>query len=132
MMNESLTTTAILHIFSDEVQHGGGRVSDTFHDGRRLFVRSLLPDTKEVRPKDRLQGGLALRATDEELWLHPYLFRQVCTNGAIMARSLESLHVECLGAYTLEEGTEMLREAIVKCSAEDVFARSVRQVRSAA
>ena len=132
MMNDNLSTAAILRIFTDEVQHRGGRVTDSFHDGQRLFLRSLLPGVKEVRPKDRLQGGLALRATDEELWLHPYLYRQVCRNGAVMAQALESLHVECLGLYTVEEGTDMLCEAIARCSAKEVFARSVRRVRSAA
>ena len=78
--------------------------------------RSLLPSIKPVRPHDAMQAGLALRANDEELWLHPYMFRQVCSNGAIMAQAVESLHVECLGAYTLEEGTEMLREAVVRCA----------------
>jgi hypothetical protein len=131
-MYDTLTTAAILQVFGDEVELFGGRVRDTYHDQGRLFVRSLLPNVRKVRPKDKLQAGLALRATEEELWLHPYLFRQVCSNGAIMAHALESLHVECLGAYSLDEGTEMLREAIVRCSAPEVFARSVRRVRSTA
>jgi hypothetical protein len=103
-----------------------------FQDGRRLFVRSLLPHVADARPKDRMQGGLALRATDDELWLHPYLFRKVCRNGAVVAEAIESLHVECLGVYTLDEGTTMLRDAIAKCAEKRVFARSMRRVRSAA
>ncbi len=131
-MYDTLTTAAILQVFGNEVERFGGRVRDTYHDQGRLFVRSLLPNVRKVRPGDKLQAGLALRATDEELWLHPYLFRQVCSNGAIMAHALESLHVECLGAYSLDEGTEMLREAIVRCSAPEVFAQSIRRVRSTA
>jgi hypothetical protein len=105
-------------------------VTDTFNDGRRLFVRSLLPHVGTARSKDEMQGGLALRATEEELWLHPYMFRQVCRNGAIMAQAIESLHVECLGVYTLEEGATMLREAIARCAEQRVFDRSMRGVRS--
>jgi hypothetical protein len=132
MMNDTFTTAAILEVFTREINDRGGRVTDTFHDGGRLFIRSLLPNVAEVRPKDRMEGGIALRSNEEELWLHPYLFRQVCRNGAITAQSIESLHVECLGAYTLEEGTSMLREAIARCAEKRVFAKSIRRLRTAA
>ncbi|MGD9635278.1 MAG: hypothetical protein AB7G28_22345 [Pirellulales bacterium] len=129
-MYDTLSTSSILDVFEEQVCELGGRVSDTFHDGGQLFVRSLLPNIQPVRPGDKMQAGLALRASDEELWLHPYMFRQLCRNGAIMAQAIESLHVECLGAYTREEGTDMLREAIVRCADPEVFARSLRRVRS--
>jgi hypothetical protein len=132
MIDGTLTTDRILDIFTEEVQNRNGRVTDTFHDGRRLFVRSLLPHVADARPNDNMQGGLALRATEDELSLHPYLFRQVCRNGAIMAQAIESLHVECLGVYSPEEGTAMLREAIANCSEERVFTKSIRGVQSLA
>jgi hypothetical protein len=130
MTNATFTTGKILDVFTKEIQNRQGRVTDTFHDGRRLFVRSLLPHVADARQKDRMQGGVALRATEDELWLHPYLFRQVCSNGAVMAQAIESLHVEFLGVYTVEEGTAMLREAIAKCAQQHVFARSIGRVRS--
>jgi hypothetical protein len=132
MIDGTLTTGKILDIFTEEIQNRQGRVSDTFHDGRRLFVRSLLPYVADARPKDRMQGGVALRATEDELWLRPYLFRQVCRNGAVMAQAIESLHVECLGVYTPDEGSTMLREAIARCAEKEVFARSMQDVRSLA
>jgi hypothetical protein len=132
MIDGALTTGKILDIFTKEIQNRQGRVSDTFHDGRRLFVRSLLPYVADVRPKDRMQGGVALRATEDELWLHPYLFREICRNGAVMAQAIESLHVECLGVYTPDEGSAMLRDAIDRCAEKGVFARSMQDVRSSA
>jgi hypothetical protein len=132
MFDGTLTTGRILDIFTEEVQTRQGRVTDTYHDGRRLFVRSLLPHVADARPNDSMQGGLALRATEDELSLHPYLFRQVCRNGAIMAQAIESLHVECLGVYSADEGTAMLREAIANCSQQRVFAKSLRGVQSLA
>jgi hypothetical protein len=129
MIDGTLTIGRILEVFTDEVKSRKGRVTDKFQDRRRLFVRSLLPHVADARPKDRMQGGLALRATDDELWLHPYLFRQVCRNGAVVAQAIESLHVEYLGVYSLQEGTTMLREAIAKCAERRVFTRSMRQVR---
>jgi hypothetical protein len=97
-----------------------------------LFVRSLLPHVGEARPKDRIQGGVAMRASEDELWLHPYLLREVCRNGAVMAQSVQSLHVEYLGMYTLDEGKEMLREAIARCAQEQVFTESIGRLRKAA
>ena len=132
MFDDTLTTATILSVFTEEVQDRGGRLTDTFDDGRRLFVRSLLPHIGDVRPKDRLQGGLALRATDTELWLHPYLFRQVCRNGAVAAQSLESLHLERLELYTPEVAMSLFRDAIADCAEEHVFTQSLGSVRSAA
>ena len=128
----SLTTATILKVFNEEVEGRGGRLINTFDDGRRLFVRSLLPHIGDVRPNDRMQGGLALRATDREVWLHPYLFREVCRNGAITAHSLESLHLERLELYTPEVAMSLFRDAIADCSEEPVFAQSLDSVRSAA
>jgi hypothetical protein len=129
MIDGTLTIGRILEVFTEEVEKRQGRVTDKFQDERRLFVRSLLPHVADARPRDRMQGGLALRATDDELWLHPYLFRQVCRNGAVVAQAIESLHVEYLGVYSVEEGTTMLREAIDKCAEQRVFTCAMRQVR---
>ena len=82
MRSPELTTSAISAVFTEGVEAHAGRVTETLDDGDRLFSRSLLPFIEEVRPKDRLQGGLALMATRREIRLHPYLFRQVCCNGA--------------------------------------------------
>ena len=47
----------------------------SFEDGLWLFARSVLTGVEEVRPGDRLQSGVALRATESEVWLHPYDLR---------------------------------------------------------
>jgi hypothetical protein len=132
MIDATLTLRTILNVFTEEVNRRDGRVTDTFQDERHLFIRSLLPYIADARPKDQMQGGLALRATEDELWLCPYLFRQVCRNGAVMAEAIESLHVECLGVYSADEGTNMLREVIAKCSEKRVFQCSMRRICSSA
>jgi hypothetical protein len=132
MNHNTLTTGMVLDIFMAEVESRRGRVADTFHDGERLIVRSLLPHVGDALPNDRMQAGLALRATDEELWLHPYLYRQVCRNGAVIAQSIETLHIGCLDLYTLEEGTVVLREAIANCAEERVFTRAMHNIRISA
>jgi len=123
----SLTTTSVLQAFSQEIALHEGSVRDTFDDGERLFVRSVLPRVKEVRTGDRLQGGVALRACDGQVWVHPYVFRLVCKNGAIMAHAVTSRHV----VVTSEHDLEVVHEAVRECCADEVFATSFDEIRSA-
>lgn len=126
-----LTTTQILAVFTEAVAVRQGRVIDTFDDGQRLFTRSVLPRVEEIRRGDGAQGGVALKATGGELRLYPYLFRLVCRNGAIIAETLES---RCLADVELRDADEVataIRESVVACCAEEVFAANVRRVRTA-
>jgi hypothetical protein len=130
--SERVTTAEIQDLFAAEVAAAGGAVSDVFHDGRRLFARSLFPWVREVRTKDRLQGGVALRATERECSVHPFVFREVCRNGAIMAHSLGSQEVPNLDELPLYEATQSVREAIAACCIEEPFLVAVDLIREAA
>jgi len=72
-----LTTTQISAVFGEEIAARGGQVRDAFDDGLRLFARAVLPQMDEVRPGDQVQGGVAIKACEEEVCLYPYIFRQV-------------------------------------------------------
>lgn len=128
---EFLTTTEIKTLFTEEIAAAGGEVSDTFDDGRLLFTRSILPRVREVRTADQVQGGVALRASAGEVWVHPYLFRLVCRNGAIMAHAIQTRHVEFPEFATPEEAVAEVRAAIQACCAEEAFTASAEQMRSA-
>lgn len=130
MLFDFPTTATISAVFAEGVQQQSGHVTQTFDDGARLFSRSLLPFVKDVRPNDQLQGGLALRATENEIWLHPYVLREVCQNGAIIAHTLTSLHVEYSEYAAEEEVISSLQEAICACSEEHVFTASVGNIRT--
>jgi hypothetical protein len=125
-----LTTAGILTEFTQAVHALGGRVSDSFDDGSRLFARSVLPDVKTVRPGDGFQRGVAIRATDEEVWLHPYLFRLVCTNGAVVAQTLTSRHIPQLHDHDADEAIEIIHDAVTACCANEVFLTTLNTVRT--
>jgi hypothetical protein len=127
----SITTTQLLSVFSEEIVARGGQVSDTFHDGARLFVRSILPQVKEVRPGDQLQGGVALKACGDSVCLYPYVFRLVCRNGAIMAETLSSRRLEDLHLQEPETVLQTVREGIEACCAREVFLETVGKMRQA-
>lgn len=127
-----MTTSEIQVLFIDTVTAHGGTVRDTYDDGERLFSRSILPSSAEVRPNDRLQGGVALKAVGGSVWVHPYVFRQVCKNGAIMAEALESRHLEAVVSRPRREAQAAVREAVEECCGPEVFSVSAGRMRDAA
>jgi hypothetical protein len=126
-----LTTTRIRVVFAEAVASRQGAITDTFDDGERLFARSVLPHIEALRPGDRIQGGVALRANREEAWLHPYLFRFICRNGAILPRTIGTLHVADLHIQEPEETVRLLRKAIDSCCTAETFTESVHHMRTA-
>lgn len=131
MTNQVLSTTEMQAVFAEEISHAGGVVSDSFDDGVRLFARSVLPWVADVRPKDQMQGGVALRAAEGELSIHPYLFREVCKNGAIRAHATETRRLEITGIIESEDAVAAVREAVRACCVQDVFAEGIREIHRA-
>lgn len=129
-MGNSLTAACLLQVFSEEIFAHGGKVSDTFNDGDRLFVRSILPQTGDVAAKDRLQSGVAMKACDGDVWIHPYVFRLVCRNGAITAQTLASRHVTSLFEFEPDEAVAEVREAVGVCCDAEIFTNSLQQIRT--
>jgi len=128
-----LTTREIRALFEEEIGAVAGKVSETYDDGNLLLARSILPGTREVSRGDRVQGGVALRAIEGEIWVHPYVFRQVCKNGAIRAHAIQTRHI-ARDDFPVEDEAEVataLREAVRASCAEDAFAGSVEEMRSA-
>jgi hypothetical protein len=131
LCNSSLTTAQVLAVFADEIGACQGEVTDTFDDGQRLFTRSILPSVEEVRRGDKLQGGVALKGTAQGIWLYPYVFRLVCRNGAITAEALESRSLMDVNACEPDAALQSVREGVQACCAPEVFADSVRKMRTA-
>jgi hypothetical protein len=127
----SLTTDQILSAFTEEITARGGQVKETFHQAGRLFSRSILALADDVKPGDRVHGGVALKALEDQVWVHPYTFRQVCRNGAIAAHTLgtESLRLEDLEPAA---AVDKIRATVGECCRAEVFTATIRQMRTAA
>jgi hypothetical protein len=137
MQSTFLPSTSEIHDeFVQELAAVGGTVSDTYDDGRRLFVRAVLPQVREVRTRDRMQGGVALRASGLQIRVHPYLFRQVCRNGAILAQAIQTCSIERVECEFDPPQADValvlsqVREAVRSCCDESVFAAAAARVRS--
>jgi hypothetical protein len=128
--NDRLTTDIIQAIFTDEMSQIRGTLKDVFNDGKRLFARSTLPRNRKVAPRDWMQAGVALKATDEEICIHPFIFRHVCTNGAIMTHTLQTRQIDRIHCREPHETISAVREVVRECAAEEIFATSLDQIRS--
>lgn len=126
-------TAAIRTAFAQEVIDAGGTMTGVFDDGHRLFLRSTFPGPRDVRPGDGTQRGVALRTRDDEILIHPYLFRQVCRNGAIMARAIETRAIERFEFATRPEAEQAVvvevREAVRDCADEHILDDAVDRMR---
>ena len=132
-------TQQIRDTFADVIASLGGEMPDVYDDGERLYARAVLFAEGEVRPGDRIRGGVAVRAVGAEIQVHPYTFRKVCSNGAIAAHALETrsvARVESTGVFTPSYDVAVvlaeLWSAVEGCAAPEVFERSTSEMRSAA
>lgn len=128
LFNESLTTARVLAVFAEEVRARRGEVTQTFDDGKRLFSRAVLPHVAEVGPGDQIRGGVAIKATGDGVWLYPYTFRRICSNGAI-ARTLEERPIAGPHLQQPELVLEAVRSAVEACCKAEVFTRAVGEMR---
>jgi hypothetical protein len=131
MANEGLTTRVIRDAFEEEIGNLGGTVAGVFDDGTRLLARSTLARTRHVGARDAVQGGVAVRSSADELCVRPYVFRQVCSNGMIMAHALEAWRIEQVRVRDPDACLFELREAVRACARDEVFADAAGQMRSA-
>lgn len=125
-------TQEILEAFTEEISAREGKVTETFHQPGALFVRAVFPQTEEIRARDKVQGGVALRATDTVAWVYPYVFRLVCKNGAIMAHATEGREIPNLDIMPAFEAVSLVREVVESCCERNAFATAAEQMRTAA
>jgi len=129
LFKEGLTTARVLAVFAEEVRARRGEVTQTFDDGKRLFSRAVLPPVAEVGPGDQIRGGVAIKATSDGVWLYPYTFRRICSNGAIAARTLEERSIADPHLQQPELVLEAIRSTVEACSKTEVFTGAVGEMR---
>jgi hypothetical protein len=84
----------IVAIFEQECRARGATAVDCYQDDRRVIARGVFGPARAVRTGDEIRGGVALRAEGPAIFVHPYTWRQVCSNGAIAAQVLGTQQLE--------------------------------------
>jgi hypothetical protein len=125
-----LGSQQLLALFTHEVTTRSGEVVDTHDDGNELLVRALLSHTATVQRDDPIRGGVALRANDTGVWIHPYLRRKICVNGAIVAQAIGSRYLDDITVGDMDSALDVIRDAIGACCQGDVFAAAITDVRA--
>jgi hypothetical protein len=129
------TTSEVRDLFMEVIGARGGTVTECVLDERQLFARSVLNLSQEVRRGDRLRAGVALMTLGEEVRIHPYTFREVCRNGAIVATALATSRLSRPREDAFDADVECFQgefaAAVDACAAPDVFAHNIRQMRTA-
>lgn len=129
------STPAIRESFERQIASLGGTVTSALDEGRELFLRSTLPIRDEVRPRDRVQGGVALRTDDGDVLVHPYVFREVCSNGAVWAQALGTQRIEraefAASNERIAETLVAIDAAIAACAEQTMFRNAVVEMKQA-
>ena len=110
--------------FFEAVARNGGSIREVLQDSDAIIVRALLPGTAEVRPDDVHHRGIAMRCSGPTIELHPYTFREVCSNGAIMAQSIDSIRLNRCESWNGDAGADILidlHQAVTACAVGDGF-----------
>ena len=128
--DNAITTAWCAAIFAEEIAAASGTVSDSFDDGRLLIARSILPQADHVQPDDRLQGGVALHVMLPTIAVHPYVFREICQNGAILPVRIRSRQIVIVDGMPPADVEFALRHAIRACSVAEAFDDSMKQIRA--
>ena len=129
----------LLDAFADEIGSLGGTVANAHVHEHLMIARSVLAIDADVRRRDKVRGGVAIRAFGPLIEVHPYTFREVCSNGAIIAQSLESRRLVRPGpvevSYPAAEviaTLNELRDTVRACASPEAFTRAVADMRAAA
>jgi len=118
--------------FTTEIKAQGGEVRECVEDGGRFFGRSVLPIVEEIRTGDRLQGGVAIRASRGSVHVHPYLFRLTCKNGAVLPIVCDADIVVVAEMLTPAQLHAEVRSAVARCCCRrDVFSLPIEAFRTA-
>ncbi len=117
--------------FAFELAEVGGEIGRSTKHMGTLYTYGMLPHMAEVAPKDVHAGGVAMRATVDEISILPYIVRQVCVNGAIMAQVVNSEAIRVEPGATREFTSPAIGHAVRRCSSRETFQAAIHFIREA-
>lgn len=128
--NQTIDHLEIRAAFREEILDLGGTVTSEHDSENMLFLRAQLPNCGEVQAKDKIRHGVAARSDQEKLVVHPYTYREVCTNGAIHVENIASRIIDLSNvSKTSAEAEFYFREAIRSCSSAEAFEMTLDDMR---
>ncbi len=127
-------------LFTDAIRECGVATIDCVDGPRHLWMRAVLPTTTDVRRGDALRAGVAMRTLGDDVLVHPFLMREICTNGAVRSHALSTrviarqridVALESAHSYSLDAVRAALSAAVQGCASAEVFREGVSEMRAA-
>lgn len=117
--------------FALQLTEAGGELGrSTTHSGR-LYAYGKLAQFADVAGDELHVGGVALRATADEIWVHPYFLRKPRVNGAIVAQLLQAEPILPSEDAAPESVKFQIAEAVRLCSSEATFQAGIERIKLA-
>jgi hypothetical protein len=132
----SPTPKETLSIVEEELSKIGGRFAECARHKGRLFIWATVPHTRQVRPNDHIQGGVAVSTIGCEISIFPHVFRQMYRSGAIMSHTDGMKRLKRVPSTSAPRVLERLRmrvrSLIQECTSSEMLTQLTDQLRVAA
>ena len=132
----SPTPKETLSIVEEELSKIGGHFAESARHKGRLFIWGTVPHTRQVRPNDHIQGGVAVCTIGYEICVFPHVFRQMYRSGAIMSHTNGIKRLKRVPSTSTPRGVERLRTRVLslvqECTSSEMLTQLTDQLRVAA
>ncbi len=126
----------ILSMVEEELFKIGGRLAQCTRHKGRLFIWATVPHTRQIRPNDYVQGGVAVCTIGYEICIFPHVFRQMHRSGAIMSRTDGMKRLKRVPSTSAPRALERLRKRVRNlvqvCTSSEMLTQLTDQLRVAA
>lgn len=132
----SPTPKETLSIVEEELSKIGGHFAESARHKGRLFIWGTVPHTRQVRPNDHIQGGVAVCTIGHEICVFPHVFRQMYRSGAIMSHTNGIERLKRVPSTSTPRSVERLRtrvrSLVQECTSSEMLTQLTDQLRVAA
>lgn len=132
----SPTPKETLSIVEEELSKIGGHFAESARHKGRLFIWGTVPHTRQVRPNDHIQGGVAVCTIGHEICVFPHVFRQMYRSGAIMSHTNGIERLKRVPSTSTPRSVEQLctrvRSLVQECTSSEMLTQLTDQLRVAA
>lgn len=134
------TNAELQDLFLAATRTCGEATIDVLDTGTQLWARAVFERSGEVRPGDKLRSGVAMRTLGDDVYVHPFILREICINGAVrahatstrcIARQRIDASTQSAHAYSLDVLGEELTQAVQGCAAPATFSEGIDEMRAA-
>jgi hypothetical protein len=124
------TLDAAVEAFSGAIESAHGEMKNRIVKPRGAYCRAVLPLKEEVKRRDMLHHGAALRMHPRQLEVVPFVFRQVCSNGAIWSHNADAFSLQITDATAEGEIVEFVESSTASAASAETFQSCLAEIRA--